>query len=118
MTAALPVDIVAGTREAVVATWSNEAIHVRYPSSRDGSEQPSEGFFDALADAQTVVDARGALIGRRFTAQAADIVWPDPTAGLPAVRLVDGEQAVDGVFICGRIEVDLGADTTSFSLFG
>jgi hypothetical protein len=121
MTAALPVDIAAGTREAVVATWSNGTIRTRYPSARDGSADPAEGFFDALADAQTVIDARGALIGverRRFAVTVADLLWIDPAAGLPTMRLVDSEQAVDAPMLVARLSLDLAAETTDLELFG
>ena len=65
---ATPADIAAASRDVVVATWSDATIAGRYPSARDGSVQPEDGFFDAIADAQTVINARGALIG-------AVVVW-------------------------------------------
>lgn len=118
---ALPADIAAASRDVVTGTWSDPAIASRYPAARDGSVQPSDGYFDAVADAAAVAAARGALIGterRRFTVVADDIVWPDLSAGLPQAALVDDEQRVDGTFLAARIEIDLEAESTSFELFG
>lgn len=121
MTVALPADIAAGTREAVIVNWSNNAIKLLFPSARDGSTDPSEGFFDTAADGQAAIDQRGALIGvirRRFKAVVADVLWFDPSQGLPAVTLVDAEQSAIGTFMIGRAEVDLEAETTTLDLFG
>lgn len=114
-------DIAAATRDAVTATWTSSVIAARYPGARDGSATPTEGYFDSIADAQTVIDARAALIGterRRFVVVAQDVLWPDLSAGLPQVRLIDAEQAVDATFIAARIEIDLEAETTTYELFG
>jgi hypothetical protein len=111
----------AGLRDQVVAAWSDTAVQLRYPSARDGASAPAEGFFDAVADAQTMINARASLIGverRRFLVGAQDILWLDPSLGLPAVTLVDSDQAVSGPFAIARLEVDLGAETTSLEVFG
>ncbi|WP_380873591.1 hypothetical protein ACFB49_42490 [Sphingomonas sp. DBB INV C78] len=118
---ATPADIAAGTRAASVATWSNATIQARYPTARDGSKEPDAGYFDAIADAQTVIDARGALIGverRRFAALIDDLVWPDPTLGLPARTLVDSEQAVNAAVLVSRVAVNLESEQTTEELFG
>ena len=114
-------DIAAASRDVVNATWSDATIAARYPSARDGTVSPALGYFDAIADAATVVGARGALIGverRRFSVTVAEIVWPTVSTGLPQVRLIDSDQGVDGTFIVCRIEVDLEAETTTYELFG
>lgn len=118
---ALPADIAAASRDVVTATWANAAIPDRYPSARDGSVTPADGYFDAVADASAVIDARGALIGterRRFTAIVADISWPSVSVGLPQANLVDAEQSVSGAFFASRLELDLEAETTTYELFG
>lgn len=118
---AAPADIAAASRDAVTVTWESAAVAARYPSARDGSKEPATGFFDRVADAQTVADARGALLGaeaRRFTAIADEPVWPDLAGGAPCARLIDAEQDVDATLIMARIEIDLEAGTTSFELFG
>ncbi|MDX3885981.1 MAG: hypothetical protein QHC65_16275 [Sphingomonas sp.] len=118
---ATPEDIAAGTREAVIVAWSNAAIQARYPSARDGSGQPSAGYFDRSEDAQTVMNDRAALIGVerwRFAVTIGDIVWPDPRFGLPTRRLIDSEQAVDRAALVSRIALDLDDETTSEELFG
>lgn len=114
-------DIAAGTREATSATWSAPAIAVRYPSARDGTVTPARGYFDAIADAQAVANARGALIGterRRFAVNVADVIFPDLTAGVPTAQLVDAEQSVAAPHLAARIEIDLETGITSFELFG
>ncbi len=118
---ALPADIGAASRDVTTATWADPAIVARYPGAKDGSVTASEGFFDAAADAQTMINARGALIGverRRFTAIANETIWPDLAGGLPQVLLIDSEQAVNGAFLGARLELDLDAETTSYELFG
>lgn len=114
-------DIAAATRDVVTATWSDPAIAARYPGARDGSIGTAPGYFDLVADAQTVANARGALIGverRRFAVDAAELLWPDVTTGVPQARVIDAEQRVDSTFLAARIEIDLDAETTSFELFG
>jgi len=118
--AALPDDIAAVSRDAVIVTWYDAAIAARYPSARDGSETPSFGCFDSAADAATVITARGALTGtdrRRFAVSAASIVWPD-LATLPSAQLVDAEQSVNAACLQARLELDLEAETSNFELFG
>lgn len=118
---ALPGDIAAGTRPATVLSWSSATIKARYPNARDGQAEPAEGFFDSADDAQAAIDMRGALLGierRRFAVEIADIIWLDPTGGLPVVTLIDGEQDANGDFLVARYEVDLENETTSLELFG
>ena len=118
---ALTDDIAAASRDVVTLTWINEAAAARYPSARDGTVTPADGYFDTAADAQAVINARGALIGverRRFTVGISDLLWSDVAAGIPQVRLVDGEQRAAGRFLVARIEIDLDAETTSYELFG
>ena len=114
-------DIAAASRDVVTATWSNATIAARYPSARDGSLEPARGYFDSLADAQAMADARGALIGverRRFAVVVEEVLPIDPAIGVPQVRLVDTEQVVNSTFLASRIEVDLEQDRTSYELFG
>ena len=118
---ALTADIAAATRDAVTAFWSSGTIAARYPGARDGSVTPDDGYFDSITDAQTIIDARAALIGterRRFVVVVQEIIWPDLSTGLPQIRLIDAEQAVDATFIVARIEIDLEAETTTYELFG
>lgn len=114
-------DIAAGTREVTLATWESAAIAARYPSARDASTNPPRAFFDGAADAQTVADSRGALIGverRRFAVTLAEVQWPDLAAGVPTVQLVDAEQAANLPALVARIEVDLESESTSYEVFG
>lgn len=114
-------DIAGASRDAAVVAWADASIAARYPSARDGSVAPAVGFFDAAADAETMVNARGALIGterRRFAVRAADVIWPSVSLAVPQAQLIDIEQAVSATFLAARIEVDLEAETTNFELFG
>jgi hypothetical protein len=118
---ATPADIAAASRDALVVTWADASIAARYPTARDGTLSPALGNFDAATDAQTVVNARGALIGterRRFAVEVHDVIWPDVSLGVPTATLVDVEQSASGSFLAARIEVDLDAVTTNLELFG
>jgi hypothetical protein len=114
-------DIAAGTRRARIETWSDAALKARIPGARDGGSEPSEGYFDSAADGQAVLAFRGSLFGterRRFSAEAADLLWPDPAAGLPIVQLTDAELAMNGKTLAVRIEIVPEDGVTRYELFG
>lgn len=118
---ALPADIAAATREATLGGWTSQPIRDRYPGARESYSPPSEGFFDSAAHAEAAAAQRGALIGverRRFTAPVHDLLWIDPTTGIPTYRLKDAAQTADLPVIPARVEVDLEAGTTTLELFG
>ncbi len=116
---ALPNDIAAATREAIIERYENTAVRDALTGARDGSLTPGEGFFDLLADAKKIVDERGLMLAGdpRFSVSVAALVWSDPAMATPAVRLVDAEQSVDARLCCSRIELDLEDEVTSFELF-
>jgi hypothetical protein len=116
-------DIAAATRPHVVAIWDSATIKARYPTrARDGGESVRTGYCDAIADAQTLVTAQGALIGverRRFVVKLDGLHWLDPTSGIPSVTIVDAEQGgLNGVFMVTRCAVDLDDESTLLELFG
>jgi len=114
-----PADIGPAITPAKIEGWESSTIHTRYPNARDGSTDPSEGFYDAAANADTAVAGRATLIGterRRFGVQVQDLIWPSPTSGLLNVTLVDPDQAVNDPGISTRIEVDLDAEATQFEV--
>lgn len=117
---ALPSDIAAAIRERVVVSTEDAAIKSRFPSARDNSSDPAEGFFDSPTDAQAAVSQRASLIGatrRRFVVEVADIV--DVAAGaIPTHRIIDAEQGLDASMLLARIEVDLEQDATQMEYFG
>uniref|UniRef100_UPI0035C9C7B5 hypothetical protein n=1 Tax=uncultured Sphingomonas sp. TaxID=158754 RepID=UPI0035C9C7B5 len=118
---ALDSDIAVASRDVAVATFTSATIAARYPDARDGSVDAAAGYFDNIADAQAVVNARGALIGterRRFTVIAQDLAWPSVSTALPQVSLIDAEQDASGSFLVARVELDLEADTTTYEVFG
>lgn len=114
-------DIGAASRDVMITTWTDAAIAARYPTARDGSLSPAMGYFDAAADAQTIINARGALIGterRRFAVEVQGVTWPDVSTALPTFALVDAEQSVSGNFLAARFEIDLDDEVTNLELFG
>ena len=118
--AALPSDIAAAIRERVVVSVEDAAIKARFPSARDMSADPAEGFFDSPTDAQTAIAQRAALIGqtrRRFVVTVADIVDVMPGT-IPTHRIIDAEQGLDAPMLLSRIEVDLEQETTQLEYFG
>lgn len=117
---ALVADIAAGTRPAQIEQWSDAAIKARYPNARDGSEDPAEGLYDDSAHAQAALVQRAGLIGaerRRFKVTVGETWWPALGGGLPTVRLVDPDQALDADGIVTRIEVNLETETTALEVF-
>lgn len=118
---ALPTDIAAASREALTESWESSAIKARYPGARDAGSPAEEGFFDSAADAQQAADQRGALLGverRRFTVPVQELLWIDPTMGLPTYRLIDAGQMADMPCIPARFELDLDQEETVLELFG
>ncbi len=116
-----PADISQAIRPARIENWSSDAVKARFPNARDGLASPAEGFFDIAADGATAIAQRAAIFGterRHFVAEAQDLVWPDPTAGLPLVRLIDPELKVDGNHIPARIELSLEDESTADEVFG
>lgn len=114
-------DIAAATRDAVTATWESATIKTRYPTlARDGSDT-AIGGCDAIADAQSLVNAQGALIGverKRFKVAVEGLQWLDPSSGIPCVTLIDSEFGTSAVYIVARMIIDLEEEITFLELFG
>ena len=118
---AAPADIAAGMRASVTVDWSDPAVKARYSSARDDNADPAPGWFDAAADAQIAVAARGAIFGverRRFTLTLAAPLWLDPSLGLPQLRLIDAELSADLPTIAPKYLVDLDAERTTLEVIG
>lgn len=115
-------DIAAATRPHVLAEWSSATIKARYPTlARDGGTRLIIGYCDSIADAQTLVNAQGALIGverRRFVVRIDGLVWIDPSAGVPCATLYDDEQVAAIVCLIARYRVDIQDDATLLELIG
>lgn len=117
---ALPADIAAALRPQIVVSNEDAAIKTRFPSARNNSDQPAEGFFDLRADAEAAGAQRRALIGtvrRRFTVKVDDMLLIVDGA-IPTHRLIDTEQGVDADMMVSRIEVDLEGEQTNVEYFG
>ena len=117
---ALPSDIAAALRQQMVVSSQDATIKTRFPSARDGSDNPAEGLFDSAADAATAVGQRVALLGvtrRRFVVTVNDMVEITPGT-VPTHRVIDAEQGLDASMLLSRLEVDLEQETTQLEYFG
>jgi len=118
---ALPADIAAAMREAVIMSAENPTIVARFPNARDGQKAPAAGYFDDPADAAAALAVRAGLIGvvrRRFTAKVQDLVVPAISAGIPIWTLIDAELGVNAAHLTSRIEVNFETEETGVELFG
>ena len=117
---AIPSDIAAALRQQIVVSTQDVSIKGRFPSARDGSAEPAEGFFDSSADASTALAQRATLLGtlrRRFAVVVADLI-DVPGGTVPTHRLIDSEQGVDASVLVSRIEVDLENEQSKVEYFG
>lgn len=118
---ALPADIAAALRQQIVVSSEDATIKARFPSARDNSDEPAEGFFDNRADAVTAGAQRRAMVGavrRRFAVTVDDMLFIDAAGVVPTHRLIDAEQGVDAPMMVSRIEVDLEDEQTNLEYFG
>lgn len=118
---AQPSDIAAALRQQIVVSSEDATIKARFPSARDNSDEPAEGFFDLRAGAEAAGVQRRALIGmvrRRFAVTVDDMLFIDAAGMVPTHRLIDSEQGVDAAVMVGRVEVDLENEQTSLEYFG
>lgn len=121
---ALAADITAATRPNGVTldTQQSTAVQADFPNARDGSLDPSAGFFDSMADAATVNAARFALLSaprRRFRCEA-DGILPELASGnvTPTVTAIDSEVAANGPFLVSRVVYDLDSERTQVEIYG
>lgn len=115
---ALPSDIAAALRPQIVVSSEDATIKARFPSARDNSAEPAEGWFDQRAHAEASVAMRRALVGsvrRRFAVAADDLM---EVAGVETHRVIDGEQVLDAAMMMARFEVDLEAEQSKVEYFG
>lgn len=89
------------------------------------SADPIEAFFDNVADAQVLANARLALfspVRRRMTiaAQGLDEAFAlDPTGGaIPNATVVDTVRAIDRATIITDISIDLASQQAQFGTWG
>lgn len=117
---AIPSDIAAALRQQIVVSSQDLTIKGRFPSARDNSDSPAEGFFDSATDASTALAQRAALLGvvrRRFSVTVADLV-DVPAGTVPTHRVIDSEQGLDALLLVSRIEVDLETEQSKVEYFG
>lgn len=119
--AALPADIIRATRRARIVTREDAEVKARFPSARDQANAPEPGFFENAADAVSVLAIKAVLTGsfrRRFAVVIDEVVWIDPTAGIPTWHLTDAELGFDGPVLITRWRVDLEAERTEIEVIG
>lgn len=119
--AALPADIIRASRRARIVTREDAAIKTRFPGALDQAGAPEPGFFESASDAATVLAIKAGLTGsfrRRFAVIIDEVVWIDPTAGVPTWHLTDPELGFDGPVLVTRWRVDLEAERTEVEVIG
>lgn len=113
---AFPSDIVRATRAARTVTWAGDVTN-----GRDGLKSIEPGFFEAKADASTVLALKGALIGtarRRFLIAAQGEIAVDPASEIPSFRVVDSETSADLPALLCRYEYDMESEVTTTEVLG
>lgn len=107
------------------ATAETPTVKVRYGDLARYSEDPIPTFFDSVADAQIVADARQALLSperRRFTCIASGLdeaLDVDLTTGaIPLVQYVDSEREADSPMLVAEIGYDFARQTSTFTIWG
>jgi len=119
--AALPADIIRATRRARIVTREDAEIKARFHAARDQANAPEPGFFESAADATSVLALKAVLTGsfrRRFAVMIDEVVWIDPTAGIPTWHLTDTDLGFDGPVLITRWRVDLEAERTEIEVIG
>jgi hypothetical protein len=123
MTVATAADIALGTRQQQIEKVEVAAIKARFPNqARDDLNDPATGYFDLVADAQTVLTARAALQGverSRFAVEVDGVILYDPIA-YSGVRLIDPEATppLDLLCLVARWQVDFEVERSTFELLG
>lgn len=108
-------------RHAVAQTPS---VKTRHGNLARESEVPVETFFDNVADAQVVAEARQALLSpdrRRFRCVAvglSEVLALDPTGKVPVVRYVDANRSFDAPALACEIMMDLEKQQVAVSVWG
>jgi hypothetical protein len=106
------------------ATSTTTAVQTRHGALARESADPVPTFFDNVADAQVIADARQALFSseRRLFEVAvrgtAEMAALDPEAGVPVGRFVDSERGVDRKVLIGQIEIDLAGGKSAAVIWG
>lgn len=112
----LPTDVIRATRPAKIVTWTGTRT-----TGRDGLKNIEPGYFETAADATSVLEVKGELIGtnrRRFLIEAEGEVAVDPETEVPSFRIVDSELQADLPALLTRYEYDMETERTSLEVLG
>jgi hypothetical protein len=103
---------------------STSAMQVRYGNLARISDDPIETFFDSVANAQIIADARQALLGterRRFKPvvnDATDALALAYSQSAPLGRYIDTERSADMTVIISDMVIDLEKNSATFTVWG
>jgi hypothetical protein len=100
------------------------AVQTRYGALARETADPVETYFDSAANAQTIADARQALLSperRRFRAEVAgvsDVLALNLVGAAPLARYVDTERNADLPALVSEVLIDLEQETATLTLWG
>ena len=106
------------------ATSTTTAVQTRHGALARESADPVPTFFDNVANAQVIADARQSLFSseRRLFEVAvrgtAEMAALDPESGVPVGRFVDSERGVDRKVLIGQVEIDLAGGKSAAVIWG
>lgn len=106
------------------ATSTTASVQTRYGSLARQTEDPVVTFFDNVADAQVVADARQALMSaerRRFRVSVSSVEEAFSLSYIGAVpkgRYVDTERNANLPVLVSEISIDLARLNAAFTVWG
>lgn len=106
------------------ATSTTASVQTRYGSLARQTEDPVVTFFDNVADAQVVADARQALMSaerRRFRVSVSSVEEAFALSYIGAVpkgRYVDTERNANLPVLVSEISIDLARLNAAFTVWG
>lgn len=106
------------------ATSTTTSVQTRYGALARQSDDPVITFFDNVADAQAMADARQALMSaerRRFRVGVSTVeeaLALSYISAVPKGRYVDSERSADLPVLVSEITVDLSRLNAAFTVWG
>lgn len=106
------------------ATSTTTSVQTRYGSLARQTADPVETYFDNVADAQAVADARQALMSaerRRFRVNVSSVeeaLGLSYVGAVPIGRYVDAERNANRPVLVSEISVDLSRLNAAFTVWG
>lgn len=112
------------TSEFRRATSTTASVQTRYGSMARSTDNPVVTYFDSATDAQTVADARQAIMSverRRFRVGVSSVeeaLSLSYLGALPKGQYVDTERNADLPVLISEISVDLSRLNAAFTVWG